>query len=175
MHKNNWYALTGGPGSGKTTLMKELKKRGHNTINESARYHIEKQLADGLNLKSIRQNEKAFQESVFKQKLIIHEALSTDVITFFDRGFHDTIAYLEYFGHEVTDFIAEICSKVVYKKVFVLDMLPYARDEARIEDRKTAHQLHKVLQKAYSASGHEVVRVPVMPVEDRADFVLTNT
>ncbi|HSX46772.1 MAG TPA: ATP-binding protein [Patescibacteria group bacterium] len=171
MDKHNWYALTGGPGSGKTTLLKELKRRGHNTIKESARYYIKKELAKGLSLEKIREDEKAFQEAVFKQKQIIHEALATDAITFFDRGYHDTIAYLKYHEHQIAQFIEEVCKNPIYKKVFVLDMLPYINDEVRTEDYETAKQLHKTLLQTYQESGHEIVRVPVMSVEERADFI----
>lgn len=174
MKKHNWYVLTGGPGSGKTTLLKELKKRGYNTIKESARYHIEKQLVRGRKVSDIRKNEKAFQEAVFRQKQIIHEALSTDAITFFDRGYHDTLAYLKHFGHKVAKFISDTCKGITYKKVFVLDMLPYTQDEARIEDRETAESLHSALIDAYEQSGHEIVHVPVLPVEERAQFIIDN-
>lgn len=174
MSKNNWYVLTGGPGSGKTTLLEELQKRGHNTIKESARYYIKKELAKGLSLEKIREDEKAFQEAVFKQKQIIHEALSTDVITFFDRGYHDTIAYLKYHQHKIARFIAKACNETTYKKVFILDMLPYTKDEARIEDQQTAEELHDALVDAYQESGNEVVQVPALPIEERTQFILDN-
>lgn len=174
MSRRNWYVLTGGPGSGKTTLLEELKKRGHNTVKESARYYIKKQLAKGSTLEKIREDEKAFQEAIFKQKQIIHEALSTDVVTFFDRGYHDSLAYLKYHGHNIAEFIKDACSDEIYKKVFVLDMLPYAKDEVRTEDDETAQGLHDALTSAYKEAGHEIILVPVMPVEERAQFILNN-
>lgn len=169
---NKWYVLTGGPGSGKSTLITELQKRGHNTVKESARNYTNKQSKHGISAQTIRKNEKAFQEAVFKEKEIIHDALSEEVLTFFDRGYHDTVAYLEHFGHEVADFIEEVCGEFKYAKVFLLDMLPYENDEARIEDEETAHGIHAALKQAYEESGHEVIEVPVMPVKERADFVL---
>jgi predicted ATPase len=171
-NKHNWYVLTGGPGSGKTTLIKELKKRGHNTIKESARYYIEKQLAKGLSLKEIRKDERSFQEAVFRQKQIIHDALATDAITFFDRGYHDTLAYLKYYDHKIASFISETCKGITYKKVFLLDMLPYVKDSARIENQATALKLHQALAYAYQESGHDIIKVPVMPIQARTDFIL---
>lgn len=170
---NRWYVLTGGPGSGKTSLMEELNTRGHAIVKESARYHVRQQLAKGLTLEQIRRDEKAFQEAVFRQKQIIHEALSKDVVTFFDRGYHDTLAYLEHYGYAIKKFITEACRDMRYEKVFVLDMLPYRRDEARIEDFATASQIHEALITAYQKSGHDVVHVPVLPLPARADFILS--
>jgi predicted ATPase len=51
-------------------------------------------------------------------------------------------------------------------------MLPYKKDNARIENAEVADGIHKALTKAYEESGHEIVQVPVMPVGDRADFIL---
>lgn len=172
MGNNNWYVLTGGPGSGKSTLLKELENRGYNTIKETARYHIENQLARGLSLEKIRKEEKAFQEAVFRQKKIVHDSLATDTITFFDRGYHDTVAYLKYYEFRIAKFISVICKNNIYKKVFVLDMLPYKKDEARIESPEIAEGLHTMLARAYEESGHEIIQVPSMPVKERADFVL---
>jgi predicted ATPase len=54
----------------------------------------------------------------------------------------------------------------------VLEMLPYKKDEARIENQETAKGLHRALIKAYKQAGHEIVKVPIMPVSERADFVI---
>jgi predicted ATPase len=169
---NNWYVVTGGPSSGKSTLLEELKSRGYNTIKETARYHIENQLAKGHSLEKIRKEEKKFQEAVFKQKKIIHDSLATDAVTFFDRGYHDTVAYLKYYEFKISKFISDVCKNNTYKKVFVLDMLPYEKDEARIENIEVAKGLHKALIKIYEDFGHEVITVPVLPLEERAQFVL---
>jgi predicted ATPase len=169
---NNWYVVTGGPSSGKTTLMEVLKSRGFNTIKETARYHIENKLAKGISLENIRKEEKKFQEAVFRQKKIIHDSLSTDAVTFFDRGYHDTIAYLNYYEFKVSKFISEVCKNNTYKKVFVLDMLPYEKDEARIESIEIANGLHNALMQAYKDYGHETIKVPVLSVGARADFIL---
>ena len=169
---NSWYVLTGGPGSGKTTLINELKKLGHNTVEESARLHVEQRLKSGLTINQIRQNEKAFQEEVFRLKQKVHEALPRDAIAFFDRGFHDTIAYLKYHGHEVEHYIEATCNQLLYKKIFLLDMLPYKKDQVRTEDHITAAALHYMLVDAYRDSGHNIIHVPVALPAERAQFVL---
>lgn len=172
MRAAKWYVLTGGPSSGKSTLIDELRKRGFPIVNETARAHAEKKLKNSVPIGEIRKDEKAFQEAVFREKEIIHDALSQDVVTFFDRGYHDTIAYLKHFGHEIANFISDTSDNFNYSKIFLLEMLPYVNDEARIEDEETAQGIHKALKEAYEKSNHQIINVPVMPVEERADFVL---
>ncbi len=175
MIQNNWYVLTGGPSSGKTTLLNELENRGKNIVVESARFYIEKQLKNGFSLEQIRQDEKMFQTEVFKHKLLLHEELLAHVPVFLDRGYHDTLAYLTYYGLEVERFIVETCENTTYKKVFVLDMLPYEKDNIRTEGPSTAKKLHQILIDVYKKSGHDVQVIPVMPVNERADWIEAHT
>jgi predicted ATPase len=170
--KSKWYVLTGGPSSGKTTLLEELRRRGYNTVQESSRQYIEDRLAQGYSLKEIRNDEKKFQEEVLKKMHALHKTLDKNAVTFFDRGYHDATAYLKYYNHPLEKFVEEIGKQANYAKVFVLDLLPYKKDEARIEDPKIAEGLHQSLINTYKNSGHEVIKVPVMPVNDRTDFVL---
>lgn len=172
--QNNWYVLTGGPGSGKTTLTTALKNRGYQTLAESARYYIEEQWARGLSTVQIRANEQSFQEAVFQHKQKMHQKTDPEILTFFDRGYHDTIAYLEYHRQTIASFITKTCNQTKYKKIFVLDMLPYNQDKARIETQTTAQKLHKALIKTYQAYGQELISVPVMTVPERVEFVLNH-
>ena len=43
----NFYVITGGPGSGKTTVLAELMRLGHRCIPEDARAVIQEQVASG--------------------------------------------------------------------------------------------------------------------------------
>ena len=45
MQKSNFYVLTGGPGSGKTSVLQELERRGYICIPEVARPIIKEQIS----------------------------------------------------------------------------------------------------------------------------------
>ena len=47
MSNSSWYVITGGPSTGKTTLLEELAKRGYKTIPEVARVVIDEGIAAG--------------------------------------------------------------------------------------------------------------------------------
>jgi predicted ATPase len=56
--------------------------------------------------------------------------------------------------------------------VFLLNRLPYQRDGVRAGDDATAAYFELWTLRDYSALGYNVVRVPVLPPEERLAFVL---
>ncbi|PKL72547.1 hypothetical protein CVV26_00860 [Candidatus Kuenenbacteria bacterium HGW-Kuenenbacteria-1] len=97
-NKLNWYVLTGGPSSGKTTLIKELKKLGYIVFLEAARVFIDKEIAKGKILKEIRNNETEFQKKILKIKIKTEKIAPKNKIVFFDRAIPDSIAYYQTCG-----------------------------------------------------------------------------
>lgn len=170
---NNWYVITGGPSVGKTTLLAELAKRGYATVPEAARTVIDESIATGLTTKQIRSDEQVFQDIVMRRKVAIEAAIDPKTITFFDRGLHDTIAYLQFIGHDVEDWIWKAVHKAQYKTVFILDPFAnYTSDYARVESQQDSSTLHKLLHACYLDAGHSPVHVPALPLHERVDFVL---
>ena len=50
----NWYVITGGPGSGKTTTLNYLNMLGYHTTIEHARHFIDTQMITGKTVNEIR-------------------------------------------------------------------------------------------------------------------------
>jgi len=59
-----------------------------------------------------------------------------------------------------------------YRGVFLLDRLPYVRDYARTEDEAKANRVHSLIGQIYGILGYQPIRVPVLPVVERAQFVV---
>ena len=59
--QTNWYVITGGPGSGKTTVVNQLNMLGYHTTIEHARHFIDTQMITGKTAEEIRKNRKEFQ------------------------------------------------------------------------------------------------------------------
>ncbi|HVS58504.1 MAG TPA: ATP-binding protein [Candidatus Saccharimonadales bacterium] len=172
---NNWYVVTGGPSTGKTTLLAELEKLGYKTVPEAARTHIDSALSRGISVAELRKDEKKFQEEVTKLKQAIERGLNPKEIVFLDRGMHDTLAYLHHYGFVVENWVEELMHEASYSAVFLLEPLAeYVEDYARTEDEKFTHALHRLLHEAYATFGMEPVYVPPMSVEDRVKFVLSH-
>jgi predicted ATPase len=60
----NWYVITGGPSSGKTTTVNILKERGYKTTIEHARHYIDTQRIQGRTVAAIRAKQREFQRGV---------------------------------------------------------------------------------------------------------------
>lgn len=127
----------------------------------------------GRTLEEIRGDEKQFQDLVLKCKIAVEETHDKATQTFFDRGVHDTLAYYEFYGWNISPELRESSGKSTYQAVFLLDPLPFfEQDYARTEDKEFAQKLHRLLQKAYSDAGLTVVHVPVLSPKERAQFIL---
>jgi len=92
--QTNWWVVTGGPSTGKTTLLELLSNYGYNTKPEAARVFIDQELEKGRSIQQIRGDEKRFQEEVLNLKYETDEATNENETVIWDRGTDgDSIAY----------------------------------------------------------------------------------
>ncbi len=166
-----WYVLTGGPCAGKTTTINELAKRGNPVLAEPARLIIDEKLASGMTIQEIV-SDPDWLPSVVRRARAQEALLPKDQLFFLDRAVPDSVAYYHHFKHELDEEILSALKVCEYRKVFLLDLIDFRNDEARHEDPEEAAVLHTLIRAAYEGKGFEVVQVPVMEVEKRADFIL---
>lgn len=95
MRRTNWCVITGAPCSGKTSVVKELERRGYQVVHESARAYIDQQLAAGKRLDQIKADERTFENHILNAKRAIESTLPPEETIFFDRGLPDSIAYFK--------------------------------------------------------------------------------
>lgn len=169
--ETDWYVITGAPSSGKTKVIEYLAYLGAAVVPEVARVYIDVQLSKGRSLEEIRRDEGSFQERVLADKINVEERVIPYRLTFFDRGIPDTIAYRQILGLNPAPAI-EASAKRKYQGVFLLEGLPWERDYARVEDENFARRLEALLVAAYTNLGYLVVRVPILPIDQRAQFII---
>lgn len=171
-HKGKWFVITGGPSSGKTTVIHALAHHGFHTLPEFARSVIEREMHDGKSIRAVQHEERKIQKIILQTQLTAEKKLPKNRIVFLDRGAPDSVAY--YRLHNIKDSYAVHASKNrPYKKVFLFDLLPYRYDGVRIENAKIAKKIERLIEQAYTELGYDVIRVPVMSVRQRVGFVLT--
>jgi len=166
------FVITGGPGTGKTSVVNELEKKGYKFLMEAARWVSENDFRfKGKNILEI--NKKDFQDAIFDlQKKQISE-LKGDEIVFSDRGIGDTLAYYKIAGLKISDEKMELAKKFKYEKVFVLDFFNfYQKDKLRQESKKEQEKIHNEIVKTYEGLGYSLIYVPFMSVKKRTRFIL---
>ena len=174
MNETNWYVITGGPGSGKTTTVNLLKERGYKTTIEHARHYIDTQRVTGKTTEEIRTNQIKFQQGVLNMQIVQEKELSPEEVVFLDRAIPDALAYYRFTNLPEDSKIQLAMKETSYKKVFILDPLPLVNDYARTEDALAQKQIHQLITEVYESLPSPVIRVPVLPPEERVNFILKN-
>ena len=166
-----WHVITRGPCSGKTTLISLLADTGFQTVPETARLYIEREMARGRTIDEIREDADALERGLIEMQLRFERALRATDVAFLDRAVPDCLAWWRVFGLNPNEFLTE-CFRHRYASVFVLDPLPIQPDGFRPEDEAVAAFLDEWIVRDYSSLGYQVVRVPVLAPEERLAFVL---
>ena len=170
----NWYIITGAPCSGKTTVIQCLASLGYVTLPEVSRNLIDTEMRKGRTAMEIRANDAKFQKRVFRAKVDAERKILPEQIIFIDGGaIPSSVAYYQVAGLDPT-LVIEESKKTKYRKIFFFEQLPFEKDYARVEDEKTASDLNKLLYNTYLELGYNIVRVPLISVEERVKFILNN-
>lgn len=171
--KTNWSVITGAPSSGKTSVIEELSHRGFVTQREVARELIELGLNSGKTLEETRHAAKRLQKDILQLALARESTLDPAEYAFLDRGLPDSLTYFRLAGVESAE-VRTISFLFQYRAVFLFDRLPIVKDDVRTEDEALADKIDKMLEDDYKSVGYAPIRVPVMPITARADFILTH-
>ncbi|MFA6330360.1 MAG: ATP-binding protein [Candidatus Micrarchaeia archaeon] len=164
------YVLTGGPATGKTTLLGELKKHDFSTVPEAARTVLEQKRPRQMKIALQHQIELARKVQQAQKENLQKNAQPAVV---FDRSPVDPVAYVEAHGEKPTKEILRQAKDFKCDIVFLLEPLKnYRMDAVRREDKSKAQKLHKHIRQAYARLGHNVIEVPDLgSVQKRAEFV----
>ena len=169
--QTNWHVIAGALSCGKTTLIDQLAAQGFRTVPEGARLYLETERARGRTTAEIRSNLAALQHGIVDMQLRIEGELRATDVAFLDRAVPDCLAHWRVFGLNPNEILTE-CFRHRYASVFLLDPLPIQRDGFRPEDEAVAAFTDEWIARDYSSLGYQVVRVPVLPIQERLEFVL---
>lgn len=169
--QTKWHVITGAPCSGKTTMIDQIADKGFQTAPESARAYIEGELAKGRTIEEIREDPAAMTRRVYNLMIRREIELRVDETTFLDRGLPDAPAFYRIAGMDPNQVVPD-CFIRRYATVFMLDRLPYQIDGVRIADDPTAEYHDAWIERDYRTMRYEIVRVPVLPPEERLTYVL---
>ena len=174
-HSERLFVVTGGPGSGKTTLIQALSRAGHATSAEAGRGIIRDQVAIGGGALPWR------DPPCFAEMMLCWDMRSYRMAegqagpVFFDRGIPDVIGYLRLLGLPVPAHMEEAARIFRYsRRVFIAPPWPeiFAQDSERKQTLDEAVRTYEAMAAAYASCGYELTELPRGTIEERAWFVM---
>lgn len=175
MAQGKKYIITGGPGSGKSTLVGGLQERGYSCSAEVSRRMIVEEVAQNSNCLPWL-DVSCFSSKVLEEMIREWNRTSAVQLTFFDRGIPDIIAYLKLANIEIeARYIDALQYCPYHQQVFILPPWKeiYVNDPERWQSYEEAVSIYHAIKETYIAYGFELIEIPGLPLEERIDFVLS--
>ncbi len=172
------YIITGGPGVGKSTLIRQLQQLGQSVVHETAADLIREDLA--------KQVEAPWAQFGFNERVATVQALrqqeaasSSARAIFFDRCVIDVLCYELMEEWEPSKKILALAQEMLdtgfYEPtVFLVDPLGTGyRSETQHESDEEAHHISQYLERQYRLLGFDVVHIPPAPIEERVQHLIS--
>lgn len=177
--------ITGGPGSGKSTLINMLDKQGYEVCREQAITLIDEMIKEWGIHKFVewkRDNQLVFNSMILERQLAIESSLENRSYCFFDRGHLDPLAYLNKFQRSTLidkyfnayHLQTRQGALKPYHYIFCCEPLDHfdARYETgRTESKQDSHAIGQQLKVVYESFGFQVIHLPSDSVENRLSTI----
>ena len=167
--------IIGGPGTGKTSIINELKARGYCCYPEISREVTMEARKQGIDQLFLEQP-LLFSELLLegRKKQYLEAQNEPHEVVFIDRGIPDVLAYMHYIGDSYPSFFDDACRENIYSEVYILPPWKeiYVSDEARYENYEQSELIHNHLVETYTKYGYNLIEVPKDSLDNRILFIL---
>ncbi len=167
--------ITGGPGTGKTSVIQLLEEKGYSCLPEVSREVIRSAKKEGID-QLFLEKPLLFSQLLLDGRIEQYKQaeVSSEEYVFYDRGIPDVVAYLDFAGNDYPPLFREVCHTYTYTTVFFLPPWEdiYTCDQERYESFDQACLIHKHLSETYIRSGYPIKEVPCSSLEERVSFIL---
>ena len=169
------FVLTGGPGSGKTSLIEALGRAGYARMTEAGRSIIQDQVLIGGEALPWK-NPAAYAELMLSWEMRSHH-LAQDLTgpVFFDRGVPDIVGYLRTINVPVPAPLSQAAEIFRYnRRVFIAPPWPdiFTQDKERRQSFDEAVRTYEAMVETYTGYGYTLIEIPRLSVAERVRFIL---
>lgn len=172
---DRFLVVTGGPGSGKSSLIDALQQSGYARSVEAGRSIIQDQTAiGGRALPWV-------DPALFAEMMLCWEMRSYQMaqlqngLAFFDRGVPDVLGYLRFLNLPVPEHMRKAANTFRYNRhVFIAPPWQeiFRQDRERKQDFGEAVRTYETMVATYATLGYDLVEIPRVPVDERVRFML---
>ncbi|WP_111707915.1 AAA family ATPase [Lutibacter citreus] len=167
--------ITGGPGTGKSTVINKLNEDGYSCMPEISRevtLNARKNGVDQLFLTKPLLFSELLLEGRINQYMEAEKKNAE--LVFFDRGIPDVHAYMNYISIDYPS--SYVVKSNLYRYNYIFLMPPweeiYISDNERYENFEQALAIHNHLKRTYKELNYSIIEVPFGTVEKRTNFIL---
>lgn len=172
MEQNLRYCITGGPGSGKSSLIDALRETGYFCFEEASRQIIRSQQAkqgDCVPWKNLS----GFAR--LNRQMMIRQHQSAPVApSFFDRALPDIPAYFNFRNQTLPEIFTQTIRKFRYNAI-VFACPPWEKifinDPERPESFEDSCKIYRHLLNSYHCHGYHIIKLPLTTLTGRIDFI----
>jgi len=169
--------ITGGPCSGKTSVLNELEKRGYKVVPEAAIQLIHAENEGEKRVYPWTEFD-AFQKRVIEKQIENEKVYENEKLVLLDRSLIDGEGYYANRGMNPPETLPAQVKAAKYDVVFILDMLPEKYwtvndgEHRRMQTYADGQSIHTRIIEVYERSGLKIINIPVLePVEDRTNLI----
>lgn len=167
--------ISGGPSSGKTTIINYLIKQEYYCFEEVSRELIHEAQKKGIT-QPFLSNPEEFNSSLLQARIQQFEKakIIQNKACFYDRGILDIIGYMKYAKQRIPVYFSKAVITNRYDTVFLLPPWKqiHVQDNERYEVFEQAQEIYNNIKEAYKSFGYQFLEVPYGAVEYRANFIL---
>lgn len=173
--KSKKIVLIGGPGTGKSTVLNELKNNGYYCFDEVSREITQKAQKDGID-QLFLEDPLLFSKLLLegREQQYLQSENKDEEFIFFDRGIPDVHAYLDFFKSSYPQIFLEKSMK--YRYYLVFHFSPWKQihetDNERYENFQETVLIDQFLLKTYKKLQYKIINVPFGSVPERVKFII---